>query len=48
MDKECPLSEQKQLRSKRNGWNMESELVLLGNNSTLGHAQDRRTQTRGE
>ena len=43
MDKEYPLSEQKQLRSKRNGWNMESELVLPGNNSTLGQAQDRRT-----
>ena len=43
VDKEYPLSEQKQLRSKRNGWNMESELVLPGNNSTLGQAQDRRT-----
>ena len=43
VDKEYPLSEQKQLRSKRNGWNMESDLVLPGNNSALGHAQDRRT-----
>ena len=27
---------------------MESELVLPGNNSALGRAQDRRTRTRGE
>lgn len=30
MYKEYPLSEQKQLGSKRNRWNMESELVLPG------------------
>ena len=48
MYKEYPLSEQKQLGSKRNRWNMESELVLPGNNSALGRAEDTRTWARGE
>lgn len=46
--KEYPLREQKQPGSKRNRWNMESELVLLGNSSALGRAEDTRTWARGE